>query len=287
MYLWLILIIFNLQNCYMVAVMCMCLRKRFEKASVWAYIAVFEALTFIPSYIRYTKDMYTTEYMVVYYLMQITMILFLVIGFRDSVWKKVLWLIAYLCVATLCELFAGGLLTVFFGIELQGTWDGSVDLIYMVWANLVLFVCTIIPIIWWKRRKISIGDHARLFVPMILLALSQSAMLNYLLDARNRYDVELPKESYGIFSLCVIADAVFLLLLVRQQEIHEVNKKVQELEDAWELEKAYYAELEKKEEALSVVRHDLKNQLAVMYKLVEMGDVKRVKEMKEELVKQL
>ncbi|MBQ9766246.1 MAG: hypothetical protein IJW18_08620 [Lachnospiraceae bacterium] len=287
MYFWLIQIIFNLQNCYMIAVMTMCLKKRFANASVWMYILVFEACMCIPAYYRFSLPIYSEKYAIVYYSMQIYLLLFCLLGYRDSIWKKLLWLVSYMCIASLFESSMNYIFENAFGVSLQYNWKCKEDLIFFIITNLVLFTFTIIPIMLWRKSLISISGRTRVILPLILMPVSQLAMFAYTMDTENRMIIYMPSAIYWVFALCFIADAVFVFFLIRQEEVSAVKLRLREIEHAWELEKIAYEDLQKREQELSKIRHDIKNQITVMYSLIEAGDVERADELRRELLSQI
>ncbi|MBQ9766245.1 MAG: hypothetical protein IJW18_08615 [Lachnospiraceae bacterium] len=287
MYFWLIQIIFNLQNCYMIAVMTMCLKKRFANASVWKYILVFEACTCVAAYCRFSLPVNSEIYTMVYWYMSVFLVVFCFLGYRDSVWKKLLWLISYLCIASLIESVCVFSLKDIIGIELQYNWRSKEDLTFIIITNLVLFTVTIIPIMLWRRSLISISGKTRVILPLILMPVSQAAMLDYVLDAEHRYGIYMQNAIYWVLALCFIADAVFVFFLIRQEEVSAVKIRLREIEHAWELEKIAYEDMQKREQELSKIRHDIKNQITVMYRLIEAGDVERADELRRELLSQI
>ena len=70
-----------------------------------------------------------------------------------------------------------------------------------------------------------------------------------------------------------------MMLLLRQQSMHEMEMHLNEVEKAWEVEQNHYREIEARREELAKIRHDISEQFIVMQELLRMKNYDKIEEM--------
>ena len=76
-----------------------------------------------------------------------------------------------------------------------------------------------------------------------------------------------------------LKDILLMMLLLRQQSMHEMEIHLNEVEKAWEVEQNHYREIEARREELAKIRHDISEQFIVMQELLRMKNYDKIEEM--------
>lgn len=77
----------------------------------------------------------------------------------------------------------------------------------------------------------------------------------------------------------IVADVLLLALLLKQQNMYEMEVKLQQVEKAWEVEQNHYRDIEARREELAKIRHDISEQFIVMQELLHNENYEKVVEM--------
>lgn len=83
----------------------------------------------------------------------------------------------------------------------------------------------------------------------------------------------------GAVLFIVFADVFFIYVLLRQQEMYELEERLCKLEEEYAIEQNHYREIESRNEELAKIRHDLNEHLIIMKELLRRGEYEQMRKM--------
>lgn len=236
--------------------------------ALWDYLALSPFLTI--KYFYKENTVINTAVLFVIVALNFTM---LHIFAEGKIWKKIL-------VIALNEVsfFTGEMiLFMLFNDQIKQleNWDYSNPVVFMMFTVDSLIGLTIyytVINIWKKvvEKKIYSLRSGIVFlifpISQTLLMYSQNIYLFKGMSEVNFFMI------IGIF-LSFMADIFLMITILRQEQLEEMHKKIEEINHIRELDKKYYEDIMGKQKELSKIRHDMKEQFIIMRDMVDRKDM--------------
>lgn len=252
----------------------MALEPRWEKAPRWSLAVGFTLLCLPEAYLKITS-MATPWFELLACLAYVTLMLYILIPFKDRLWKKFLLFILFSAITyiseILCKFLAGNTDTSF------DPSFNSPEMVWMVATNTtVLIIFSALLLMIWNRF-VSQRTTPRRTMVFFIFPFSQLVTLYAFNDT-------IPAEgssggvvgSIGILA-GFLADFILLYILVEQGQKEALAKQLQELETLHRVERIHYQAIEARREEMAKLRHDFNNQLVTAYHLAEQGEMLKVR----------
>lgn len=205
--------------------------------------------------------------------------IYLISLFKGYVWQKILFVVFEVVCCCMAEWLTQLLLQDIL-LQIEGLNFGQpIMVIYIVFVEILFVVFFLFFMLMWKKFILKKGYDLKIFFIFIIFPISQIIMLS---NINFRILSEMtPASAAAVISLVlgIIADVLLLALLLRQQNMHEIEVKLNEVEKAWEVEQNHYRDIETRREELAKIRHDLSEQFIVMQELLKQENYDKVKEM--------
>ena len=203
----------------------------------------------------------------------------LIIFFKGYIWQKILFVVFEViccCMAEwLTQLFLQDIL-----LQIEGLYfDQPIMVVYIVFVEILFVIFFLFFMLMWKKFIMKKGYDLKIFFIFIIFPISQVIMLS---NVNFRILTELtPASATAAISLVlgIGADVFLMILLLRQQSMHEMGIKLNEVEKAWEIEQNHYRDIEARREELAKIRHDMAEQFIVMQELLHQQNYEKVVEM--------
>ncbi|MGN0385510.1 MAG: GHKL domain-containing protein [Lachnospiraceae bacterium] len=213
----------------------------------------------------------------------IVSIIYLHIRMQGSIWQKILFVMLQETAFFIGEVTASFILKD--AISKLESWDFNTPTILIADTMVNLIgLCVYWMFLWgWKRIVWKRNYNAKTFLVFLFFPMSQV----FLICANDI--LALNTMTPGNISLMVgtaigfVADILLMITLLRQQQMHEMELKLSQVEKAWDTEKKHYEEIEIRREELAKIRHDMTEQFILMSELIQRDDKEKVKEMLKKL----
>ena len=209
-------------------------------------------------------------------------IIFLILLYSDKLWKRLLLFLLVYTGEILADIACNEILQKI-GIQERITRNSKAFFQSMIiGTGLVIIILWTIAILWkclfqQKKRKIL---YSLIIAFMMIIQLvfmnraSRSMALDLEINIRHEYTI------IGISAF--LSDFIFVLLIIEEKRNSKMNERLKELEYIQSLEAGHYYAIEEKEDELSKIRHDFKNQINTAYHLLALD-----KEQAEQLLKEM
>ena len=260
-----------------------CLTFRFLKTPKWVPSLIVVAIGSITLYFKakYTYDINCIEYNIANTVQTFIFIIYILVCFKDAMWKKILIYILSLVTACIAEVEVRILSSVV-GTPLDFYFNDFTTVKYMIFCAQQQSMWLMLVAWLWKK---ALGKSMQLSKAgfMLLFPISQIMVFYYCI--KTVYSNDIYENIPGIVALLisVIADIVIFYLLVNLNEKEYLENQLKEKEQLRALEAVRFEELETKREAMAKFRHDYNNQLTTALLLEEQGNG----EMAKKMIKQL
>ena len=252
----------------------MTLEPRWEKAPRWSLAVGFTLLCLPEAYLKITSTA-APWFELLAWLAYAMLLLYLLVPFKDRLWKKILLFILFSAITyiseKLCKFLAGNTDTSF------GPSFSSPEMVWMVATNTtVLIIFSALLLMIWNRLVSQKTTPHRTMI-FFIFPLSQLVTLYALNDS-------IPAEgssggvlgSIGILA-GFLADLILLYILVEQGQKESLAKQLHELETLHQVEQLHYQAIEARREEMAKLRHDFNNQLVTAYHLAKQGEMTKVR----------
>ena len=206
-------------------------------------------------------------------------ILYLHFCMEGNIWQKLLFV-------ALQEMnfFLGELLVmVLFNEQISKLtiWDYNEPVILLVDVviNSIGLIFYWIVLLVWKRYVMKKTCDTKSFFVFLFFPLAQM----FILIACNKmfFDIRAVESTCLYIGIVVgiFADILLMATILRQQQMKEIEAKLGEVKQTWEVEKKHYEEIENRREELAKIRHDMNEQFILMKELLKQDDREKVDEM--------
>ncbi len=252
----------------------------------WTLALIFTLINLLPAYIKITHaDDILAEIM--YWLCIATAVLYLVIGFKDKLWKKILFYILWTIITYIGDILCISLMK-YSGTVFDASFNSLKMVVFVSLDVAIVMILSILLLITWNRI-INYKKSSRIIWLFFMFPVSQLITLYFM---NGRVDTEI---FYNDFFVCIgvilgfVADFILLYVLMEQGRKEEMARQLQELEKLYQLENVHYQSIEARRGEMAKLRHDFNNQLLTAYHMTEQGDTKQSRELldalKEEIAK--
>lgn len=204
---------------------------------------------------------------------------FLIVFFKGYIWQKILF-VAFEVVCCCMAEWITQLLLQDILLQIEGLhFNQPIMVVYIVCVEILFIIFFLFFMLIWKKYILKKGYDLKIFFIFIIFPISQIIML-----ANNNFRILSEMTPAGIAAvislvLGIVADVLLLILLLRQQSMHEMEMKLSEIEKAWQVEQNHYHDIEARREELAKIRHDISEQFIVMQELLHQENYEKVIEM--------
>lgn len=203
----------------------------------------------------------------------------LIIFFKGYVWQKILFVVFEVICCCMAEWLTQLLLQDIL-LQIEGLYfNQPIMVVYIVFVEILFVIFFLFFMLMWKKFIMKKGYDLKIFFIFIIFPISQVIMLS---NVNFRILTELtPASAAAAISLVlgIVADVLLMVLLLRQQSMHEMEIKLNEVEKAWEIEQNHYSDIEARRDELAKIRHDISEQFLVMQELLHQQKYEKVIEM--------
>lgn len=209
---------------------------------------------------------------------QLAVILFVLLAFNDSCFKKLVVLSVIFVSDVILEY------TALFTLKATGSYatvlePGSKEFtaliarivpLQIIFNQLFLFI--------WKyafHKKSSLTIFIFSLIPIFQMFLASVLFILLFQDSTitNSFFIILCSL------IALLANAILLYVILHRQEKQSIQAAYLELQELYKMESEYYQTLEDRHKELSKIRHDYNNHLAVLYALISSGKAEAAKEL--------
>ena len=283
MYFWYAYFVW-LTDCYVLGVFfSCCLTFRFNRIPKWIHPLIIIVASAVALYYKakYSYDINSFEYKVFNLLSTAILISYVIICYKDVLWKKLMIFIFFVVAVTIGEISVRILSSVT-GIKLDFKYNSIATVFYYAFDLLVsTFYLFIFALVWKKimGKSMKLNNMGIL----ILFPISQVMMQYYC--SNKLYSNRLSENVLAIVTMIIsiIVDMLIFYILMVQSEKQQLEKQLEECDQMRAIEKARYEEFEAKRTELAKFRHDYNNQLTTAILLEEQGN----REMAGKMIKEL
>ncbi|MEG0484790.1 MAG: GHKL domain-containing protein [Oscillospiraceae bacterium] len=168
-----------------------------------------------------------------------------------------------------CEIFVMAIVNIF-GISLNVVKGFSVErATIMMLGNVPFVALVIIALLFWDKRKSKLETRSMLL--FVMFPISQVVLI--LATVINNYKVFSQETVFAISFVgglvSLVADVAMITAMLENSRKAELEKRINEMEYQNEVELVYYENLHTRNEELAKIRHDFKNQIAVVTTLID------------------
>lgn len=262
-----------------------CLEKRWSKLPNWGMALILALATQPAGYVR-SQNIGDVIFEIMGALQTLLIFLYVVLGFKDKLWKRIFCFCILLAAGFLGELFSVTMMGYFFGLEYQQTFANREMFILQTACLMFDFVLfSTLTFIWnnvFKHQKLP--RHTWVFV---LFPASQMIVLWNWTNQEVFFSRDIGVLASLGFIMGFVADMVLLYIFLTQGEKDALAKRLQEMEHLQRVEQLHYQSVETRREELAKIRHDFNNQLSTALYLTEQGEKEQAKFMLEQLKENL
>lgn len=251
----------------------MCLSKRINKASNVLYAIVYYAIFLLPSYVKFFSDPYSLLFEIVYFASIIGIVAFVVIAFKDPIWKKVLFFVFMMIAMVAGESIASTLLS-FSGVEISVDFS-TVEAAWLMLSVIATDVVIMLLFVFlWNRFIKKRNDLPGKAGFVLTIPISHLLLISAMASLRSDGTTQLDLFSFSIliFGISLEALIIFLLLIRIRSEREKKEKEIDELRKLIKSDEDYYKSLEEEINLISKARHDRNNKIAVLSGLIVSND---------------
>lgn len=266
MYFWINFLLWNLGLLWFGLFFALGLEPRWETVPRWAFAVAFTLLCLPITYLKITHPLLDA----LYWAAVVITLLYLFVGFKDKLWKKLLLFILFIGVTEVSE-FPLRYLMGYTGISFDASFDSLNMVLFVAAATAIALIFSSLLLIVWTRLIAHKTTVRRIYI-FFIFPLSQLFMLFAFSDSIPQApSVGSLLASVGVL-LGLLADYILLYILMEQSQKQTLARKLKELETLYQVENVHYQAIEARRDEMAKLQHDFNNQLVTAYHLVEQGD---------------
>lgn len=206
-------------------------------------------------------------------------IVFLIIFFKGYIWQKILFIVFQVICCVMAERVTQ---FIFYDALLQVenvTYEEPILVVYIAFLEITYLMMFLLFMLLWKKFIMKKGYDLNIFLIFCIFPISQMIMaLSF------NWNIFIELTFSGVMTIVsvvigIVADVLLMLVLLRQQSMHEMEVKLAEVEKAWQVEQNHYHDIEARREELAKIRHDISEQFIVMQELLHQENYEKVIEM--------
>ena len=280
-------ILFVIQVIAMQLVFSVSLQARYPRRKHIMLNAIQQGVMSAVVYIRVKSEVDSVENYIGLAAAIVVFIVFLAILYTDKWWKKILLFLIMYMGENLADIACNELLHRM-GIQWEIERNSETFLKSMIIGTIfTLVILCIVAIIWKclfqkeKRKKLYTIVIGIMIILQLLIMNRATRWMALDLDVNLRHE-------YTIIAVsALISDVIFALLILEERRNIRMDERLKELEYIKALEARHYHAIEEKEEKLSKIRHDFKNQITTAYNLFNLADKEQAEQMLREMTSRL
>lgn len=258
---------------------CFGFEQKNEKVSRWKYIIglLLVQLPFVTIKFFFNWQPVLRSFGVIFTVL--SALVFTIVLFKGFVWQKILFVIFRVICCCIAEWFVQYLFQDVLLQMAEISFSQPIVVIYIAVTEILFVILFLFFMLLWKKFILKKGYDLKIFLIFIIFPISQIIMMS---NINLRVLTEMtPASAAAIVSLIlgIVADILLMMLLLRQQSMHEMEMHLNEVEKAWEVEQNHYREIEARREELAKIRHDISEQFIVMQELLRMKNYDKIEEM--------
>ena len=258
---------------------CFGFEQKNEKVSRWKYIIglLLVQLPFVTIKFFFNWQPVLRSFGVIFTVL--SALVFTIVLFKGFVWQKILFVIFRVICCCIAEWFVQYLFQDVLLQMAEISFSQPIVVIYIALTEILFVILFLFFMLLWKKFILKKGYDLKIFLIFIIFPISQIIMMS---NINLRVLTEMtPASAAAIVSLIlgIVADILLMMLLLRQQSMHEMEMHLNEVEKAWEVEQNHYREIEARREELAKIRHDISEQFIVMQELLRMKNYDKIEEM--------
>lgn len=260
-------------------IMCYAFELKKESMKMWKIVAglFFAQLPIMTMkyFLNYNDVIRNTAF----FLMATLYIVYYIILFKGYLWQKILYVVLEAFSACMAEMITQLLLQDVL-VEVESlNFDQPIMIVYLIYTFIIFSIILGLLTLVWRRMVSGKGYDLKIFLIFTIFPISQIIMLCNI-------NLKIYREMTlgGIWTVIsiltgIVADVLLLVMLLRQQKMHEMSLQLKAMEKAWEVEQNHYRDIELRREELAKIRHDLSEQFIVIQELLHQNNSEKAIEM--------
>ena len=258
---------------------CFGFEQKNEKISRWKYIVglFLVQLPFITIKFFFNWQPVLRSFGVIFVVL--SSLVFTIVLYKGYIWQKILFVIFRVICCCIAEWVIQFLFQDILLQMAEISFNQPIVVIYIAVTEILFVMLFLLFMLMWKKFILKKGYDLKIFLIFVIFPISQIIMMS---NINLRVLTEMtPASAAAIVSLIlgIVADIILMMLLLRQQSMHEMQVKLNEVEKAWEIEQNHYRDIEARREELAKIRHDISEQFIVMQELLHMQHYDKIEEM--------
>ena len=258
---------------------CFGFEQKNEKISRWKYIVglFLVQLPFITIKFFFNWQPVLRSFGVIFVVL--SSLVFTIVLYKGYIWQKILFVIFRVICCCIAEWVIQFLFQDILLQMAEISFNQPIVVIYIAVTEILFVMLFLLFMLLWKKFILKKGYDLKIFLIFVIFPISQIIMMS---NINLRVLTEMtPASAAAIVSLIlgIVADIILMMLLLRQQSMHEMQVKLNEVEKAWEIEQNHYRDIEARREELAKIRHDISEQFIVMQELLHMQHYDKIEEM--------
>ena len=251
--------------------------SRIKSISIFTFFVLFMVIYKFSFYSNLTAKLIASVFF------QASLYMFIIIVFKESLFKKMLACVSTITPALMSEYTALMLNNKLFGANYDALHPDSKE--FFIVTTIALFsqlIMSVFIIFIWRaisHKKNSSNLFYFTIMPAIQFFLIVAIFAPFIFGGTALNPIAL--------SICITISLISCIILfyytLRRNEKRTIQVAYEELEKLYSLDLEYYKELESKHEELAKLRHDYQNHLATLYMLISSGKTDAAKEFADSL----
>lgn len=243
-----------------------------RKRPRWILALIFFLVNLPEAYLKIT---HTGELLaeIMYWLCVVIAVLYLIIIFKDNIWKKILFYVLWTTITFVGDIICYSLMR-YSDLDFDVSFNSMRMVLFVALDVIIVMMLSILLLITWNR-VINYKKLTRNIWLFFVFPISQLITL-YFMNGRAYSGI-----TYNDIYVCIgvllgfVADFILLYVLMEQGVKEEMEKRLQEMELLYQIENIHYQSIEAKRTEMAKLRHDFNNQLLAAYHMTEQGNSKQ------------
>lgn len=266
MYFWINFLLWNLGILWFGLFFALGLEPRWERIPRWVLAVGFELLSLPSAYLKITHPLAAA----LAWVSIAIILLYVLIAFRDRLWKKLLLFVLFVAVTEVSEVPLMYLMG-YLGTPFDASFNSPEMVLFVAADTVVVLLLSSLLLISWNHF-IAHKTAVRQIYIFFIFPISQLIIL-FTFSGRVPESPSAVSLFLGIGVLLgFLADYILLYILMEQSQKEALAKELHELETLHRVEAVHYQAIEARREEMAKIRHDFNNQLTTAYYLTEQGE---------------
>lgn len=212
-------------------------------------------------------------------LIVIVSVIYLIFMYEGYIWQKLLCLVFEVICCCIGEVIVQMILQDELLEAGTVSFYDPIMVIYLIYGGLVISLLFLLFLFVWKQFVAKGSYDMKIFWVYSIFPISQIVMMTSM--NTKIYKEMTPAGIVNVAGLLIsiVADAILMVTLIRQQSMQEMTLRLSAIEKAWEVEQNHYRDMEARREELAKIRHDLSEQFMVIQELLHRENYDKAREM--------